>query len=273
MDCARGQSINDHPLTMNHGPGQTTSRLAAIVHRMEHFRPPRYRNDQMTIPVLARLDHLICEVPDIHRAMRLFVDELGFPQAWPIGRFWPQALTSGVALGGINLEFLQPDGGGPQEATIRTLVFEPTDLSLTASYYDQLGFPMGIREKWEGDPELLRLRGYSNEEAESPRLICKNLVPTRDPAVGFFLCDYSPEMRARLHPHAFPNPKSVTAVVLDMPEGGRRQQELSDLWPLAAAHEGPEISLADAQEPEILEIRTSRGPLDLGGWATRFCLT
>lgn len=217
-----------------------------------------------TEPHLRRLDHLICLVPDISAAMHLFTEGLGFPVAWPIGRFWPQGLTSGVALGGLNLEFIQLDEGGPDVATIRTLVFEPVDIVAAAVYYDALGIRTELREKWEPDPTLLRLRGFS--DVDSPQLICRNLVPLDPQPVDFFLCEYSPFLHRQLAPEAFPGLPKVREVVISVPGGVDAR-----LFPIDS---GADVALSFVESPvtEVVEIRTERGPLDLGDWAATFCL-
>jgi len=215
-------------------------------------------------PHLRRLDHLICTVPDISAAMRLFTEGLGFPVAWPIGRFWPQGLTSGVALGGLNLEFIQLDEEEPDVARIETLVFEPVDIAAAAAYYDSIGVRMELRDKWEPDPSLLRLRGFS--DVDSPQLICRNLVPLDPQPVDFFLCEYSPFLHRRLGPAAFPGLPAVREVVVSAPS-------LVDgkLLPIDARADVA-ISFVDGQVSEVVEIRTERGPLDFGDWKASFRL-
>ena len=103
-----------------------------------------------------RLDHLLCDVADIDKAFDLFHTQLGFPVAWPIGRFWPHGRTCGLALGGVNLELIQSDEEPVAEAAIRGIAFEPTDR--IQEVFDHEGVPFTTFEKWESNPELLRLR-------------------------------------------------------------------------------------------------------------------
>lgn len=147
-------------------------------------------------PALRRLDHLVCNVPDIERYHSHFVEVLGFPEAWPIGRFWLDAQTSGIALGGINLEFVQADNDPPIRAAIDTLVFEPTSLMAAERKFASLGVRTNIREKIESNPDLLRLRGFTN--IHEPQLICRNLELTSDFPIPMFLCEYSPFLKERL---------------------------------------------------------------------------
>lgn len=213
---------------------------------------------------LRRLDHLICETDDIEGAMRLFVDRLGFPEAWPVGRFWPQGRTSGVALGGINLEFLQADENPPTEARIRTLVFEPTEIERADLYYREAGRPMRLFDKMEENSDLLRLRGFDEAEARIPQRICLNLIPEAPAPVDFFLCRYVPMLRERLGPKAFPGLPRVQRIVVASPES----HEWTSLFPWTG--EGPEIAFVTGETAEVVEIQTERGPIDLGDWPARF---
>src|SRR5689334_3079814 len=103
-------------------------------------------------PVLLRLDHLICRVPDIEHFHSHFLNELGFSEAWPIGRFWPEGRTSGIALGGINLEFIQDDHDAPDRAVTDTFVFEPTSISDAEKVFTGLGVDTRRFLKTESDP-------------------------------------------------------------------------------------------------------------------------
>lgn len=185
--------------------------------------------------------------------MRLFVGELGYPLAWPIGRFWPQGRTSGVALGGLNLEFLQPDVDAPARPVVRTLVFEPTSLDDAVLHFESVGLRMELREKWESNPELLRLRGYSEEESLSRQLICRNLVPLDPVPVDFFLCEYSPFLRERL---AFPEFTPVHEVVVEVPTSDFAKA--SRLLAMPADHEGARLVLtpADVDIARVTEVRS-----------------
>jgi len=159
-------------------------------------------------PALQRLDHIICRVPDIELFHRYFRDELGFAEAWPIGRFWPEGQTSGIALGGINLEFIQPDQDAPQTAVADTLVFEPTSLEAAKRQFSKLEIATRRFDKLEGSPDLLALRGFEGDDLESPQLICRNLLLESDFAVPMFLCQYGPMLKERLSPH---NPRLRSA--------------------------------------------------------------
>jgi len=224
-------------------------------------------------PWLKRLDHLICEVGDIDEALALFVD-LGFPVAWPVGRFWPQGRTAGVALGGINLEFLQLDDGAPEVARIRTLVFEPFDLRAAATRLADLGLDVRIAEKWESDAQLLQLRGFQGEDLKTPQLLCTNAYLTGEIPVDFFLCDYAPKLRSILSPSNFPHVPPIARVVLGVPDLASAWAILSQLYGLPVAHGGVEIGLREkpCEFPEVVEIVSDRGPIDLKGWAARFTL-
>lgn len=224
-------------------------------------------------PWIARLDHLICKVPNIQEAMDLFVDRHGFPEAWPIGPFWPNALTSGVALGGLNLEFVEPllEEERVTEASIRTIVFEPTNLDYAIQQYERLNFPMELREKWEADPELLRLRGFDN--VDEPQLICRTLVPTGSCEFDFFLCDYSPSLKHRLAPTSFSVDHPVAKVLFAGPVSAKVFTDR--LVPMGNKKNGSALGHVEgfAGEPEVVEIVSDRGPLDLQGWPARFRFT
>lgn len=218
-------------------------------------------NDRSRQPCLRRLDHVICEVPDIERALDRLHQGLGFPVAWPIGRYWNWGLTCGVALGGINLELLQPDGPARPGARIRRLVFEPTLLEEARIGFDRIGIPYKIQEKVERDSELLRLRGYSESEVEIGQRICTNLFPDRRRiAWDYFICEYAPTLARRLAPNAFRPPVRVTGIVCGATRGGRIVvEELSAL----GLEGGVDLSFRDWETDEVLEIRTTAGPLDL----------
>ncbi len=220
-------------------------------------------------PWIRRLDHLICEVSDIEEAMELFVNRLGFPVAWPIGPFWPNALTSGVALGGFNLEFVQSLSEPVTEARIKTLVFEPMDLALAHSRYEQMGFGMELREKWEPDPELLKLRGFS--KTDDPQLICRNLIPTDNCAIDFFLCDYSLELKKRLSPMSFDIPP-IAKIGLAGPNYPQEVVFMNTRFPLSIKRGLPEIGHTEEKSDfaEVVKIWSDRGPLDFGDWPARF---
>lgn len=224
-------------------------------------------------PWCRRLDHLICEVPDIDEALDVWLG-LGFPLAWPVGRFWPSGRTAGVALGGINLEFVQPDESAPSCATIRTLAFEPIDLDLAAAALAGQGISVEVFDKWESDPALLRLRGFDAAESQSPQLICRNAYPTEEPAFPFFFCAYSPPLAKRLAPFSFPDLHPVTHVMVATPNPAADWRRIDDLFGLPKAARGTEIVLSEApsEYAEVVEIRSDRGPLDFGKWPARFRL-
>jgi hypothetical protein len=169
---------------------------------------------------LRRLDHLVCVVPDIQVALK-GMNDAGFPTAWPIGPFWPNALTCGVSLGNMNLEFVEPERDKPERPTITTLVFEPTSLEAAEQAFAREGIPVRRFEKIEPNPELLRLRGFDEEDAKSPQLICTNLLLDEPRPVEMFLCLYTPFLSKRLGPT---NPAlrtsagEVKRLVLDHPE-------------------------------------------------------
>lgn len=222
-------------------------------------------------PWLRRLDHLICEVPDIEDAFERFVD-LGFPVAWPIGRFWPSGRTAGVALGGINLEFLQSDMGAPEVACIQTLVFEPVELEIAAARLGELGVPMRLAEKREGNSELLRLRGFTDREAEVEQLICRNAYPEGEIPIDFFLCEYVPPLYKRLGPQMFPALAPLVEVEISTPNPATDWMQINALFGLPEAKRGVELVLSEepGERAEVTAIRSDRGPIDLEGWPSRF---
>ena len=172
-------------------------------------------------PALKRLDHVICRVPDIDRYHRHWTQELGFPEAWPIGRFWPDGKTSGIALGGINLELIQPDSDAPAAPVCDTLVFEPTDLVRGLEALGEVGIQAETFEKWEDNPELLRLRGFVGPDANHRQLICRNVFPKGDLPAPFFLCEYSPGLRRLLAEVTGPTPAgNVIALKVHLPHRG-----------------------------------------------------
>lgn len=168
------------------------------------------------------LDHLIATVPDI-RATHARLLGMGFEEAWPPGPFWPSATTSGIALGGANLELVQPDVG-VAEARIDTLVLAPADLD--EAYATMRPFDVREREKREADPRLLLLRGFPPEMCAEPQSICDNLYPHEDEAdYPFFLCLYAPFLKARLAPENFAAPRGpliALSLVAPDPEAVRR---------------------------------------------------
>jgi hypothetical protein len=220
-------------------------------------------------PWSRRLDHIICETPDIEFAYSR-LQEAGFPSAWPIGRFWPGKQTAGIALGGCNLELVQPDLRPPDAATITTLVFEPVDLDKAADRLRELGLEVEIVEKWEDNPELLARRGF--EPDGGPQLICRNAYPSGDIPFPFFFCEYAPPLRRRLGPEAFRNLAPITHVTLATPTPGKDWFRIDLLFGLPRYRFNVEIWLAEApsERAEVIEIRSDRGPVDFPGWDARF---
>lgn len=147
--------------------------------------------------MIARIDHVILDVPDIHRA-HARLREKGWPEAWPIGRFWPAAQTSGVALGGINLELVQSDES-PSYAG-GDVVFEPVEVEAAQAALEREGISARRFEKIEEDPEKLALRGFPHDLTAAPQLICTNVLPNAQPPFGFFFCAYAPFLRDWLSP-------------------------------------------------------------------------
>ena len=146
---------------------------------------------------LGRLDHIVLQVPDIAAAhARLLA--LGFNEAWPVGRTWSVGLTSGVALGGINLEFSQPDEDPPMIAGLAELVFEPAP-GVELSSYGR------VVEKIESDPAKLAARGFPLEMRRGPQKICTNAFPAQA-SWPWFVCDYAPFLRELLGSGRFASP-------------------------------------------------------------------
>lgn len=146
---------------------------------------------------LRRLDHIVLQVPDIEAAhARLLA--MGFAEAWPVGRTWSVGPTSGVALGGMNLELSQPNEDAPDAPGLAELVFEP----LPGADLSRVG---RVSEKIEGDPERLAARGFPPEITGEPQRICTNAFPA-GAAWPWFVCDYAPLLRERLGPGAFAAP-------------------------------------------------------------------
>jgi hypothetical protein len=137
-----------------------------------------------------RLDHFILETDDIFADTDQLTQNNGFQIAWPIGPFWPNALTNGINVGAFNLELLQPLGR-PADLTRLVLVFEPE--STETGEWSQ---------KFESNPALLAMRGFPRSEIHQPHLICRN-TPVLEAPVPHFFCDYVPFLRERLHPQKF----------------------------------------------------------------------
>ena len=184
-------------------------------------------------PAFQRLDHLLCNVPDIEEAFDLFHNRLGFPIAWPIGRFWPNGRTCGIALGGVNLEFIQRDAEPTKEAVIRRIAFQPTGHVQEALRHEHI--PFTVFEKRESEPELLRLRGMPVDQGE--QLLCTNTLPDEDKLeFPFFACDYALIPKAALSPNAFeiPDGNSVKEIVIGHPQPAAVKSQLDRLASSAA---------------------------------------
>ncbi len=211
--------------------------------------------------ILKRLDHVICRVPDIQHFHRHFSDVLGFSEAWPIGKFWPTGNTSGIALGGINLEFVEEPGIQPQATT---LVFEPRSINAASQAFKrELQVETKIFNKIETDSSLLRLRGFSDEEAQGPQLICQNLLLESDFPIDMFFCDYAPGLKKRLSPERFSSPHGrVLRIEVSLPNAGDIEQ-LNSL-----GYEG-EIELYQSETTfgpcQVTGIMLENGPVDLKG--------
>lgn len=137
-----------------------------------------------------RVDHVVLQVPDIDRAHKALL-ALGFDEAWPIGRNWPHGPTSGIALGGINLELLQPDEDPPESPALAEIVFTP-----------KAGHPMEaygrVVEKIEADPQKLAARGFPEPLRRTPQKICTNAFPGSESPWPHFVCEYGPILANRL---------------------------------------------------------------------------
>ncbi|HVT14290.1 MAG TPA: hypothetical protein VHE55_18650 [Fimbriimonadaceae bacterium] len=209
--------------------------------------------------MLLRLDHVIYSVPDIEAAHAALT--ANFPEAWPIGRFWPSGRTCGIALGGINLELVQPDADAPSTRVGTTLVFEPSSPEVAEFALKRQGIACHSFDKIEPNPELLRLRGFSGEEARMPQLICTNILldkPAETP-FDFFCCSYSPFLEGWLSPDhpRLRMARRVTRVVYGTPQPERATSLLANLD--YAGEIG--IEFRRAEQPAILAIDMSDGPL------------
>lgn len=212
-----------------------------------------------------RLDHLLCDVPDIDAAYEFLNGKLGFPVAWPIGRFWPGKRTCGLALGGINLELVQSDQDPVTTATIRSIAFEPTDR--IEEIFDHEGIPFKTFEKWESNVELLRLRSMPSQQGA--QLLCTNTLPA-DFAIEFpfFACQYAVMVKKKLAPNAFvtPNGNQVEEVLIGHPDPSRLSEQLRRL----GRREGIRLSIHKHPEKEVTAIMMKNGPIDLADWPARF---
>jgi hypothetical protein len=210
-----------------------------------------------------RVDHLLCDVPDIDSAFSLFHERLGFPVAWPIGRFWPDRRTCGLALGGINLELIQSDVQPVSEATIRSIAFEPTDR--IQEIFQREGIPFKEFEKWESNPDLLRLRNMPSQQGA--QLLCTNTLPAEYAiAFPFFACKYAVTVKRKLAPHALPLPDGnvIEEIVLGHPDPAAIKDQLQRL----GIQEGVRISVARHPKKEVTALLMKNGAIDLGTWPT-----
>ena len=216
-------------------------------------------------PALSRLDHIICRVPDIERFHVQFRDELGFPEAWPIGRFWPDGRTSGIALGGVNLEFIQPDIDPPAKAIADTLVFEPTRLEAAERQFSLLGVPTHLFDKLESNPTLLEMRGFEGDRLGSEQLICRNLLLDSEFEIPMFLCGYVPMLKDRLG-SSNPSMKSPYGRVLSVE---CQLAKPGDIWRLSQLGYLGTVELVQTElsfgMSKVLGIRLETGPVELKG--------
>ncbi len=104
-----------------------------------------------------------------------------------------------MALGGINLELLQPDVEPPGTPVLAELVFEPSAGADLARFGR-------IVEKIESDPERLAARGFPPETRAEPQRICTNAYPGAESRWPWFVCDYAPFLKERLGAGRFGRP-------------------------------------------------------------------
>ncbi|MBN9501859.1 MAG: hypothetical protein BGO01_09730 [Armatimonadetes bacterium 55-13] len=218
--------------------------------------------------MVKRIDHLICQVADIHAAHE-YLKSLGFPESWPIGPFWPHALTSGIAIGGVNLELMQPEEGAPERATIDMIVFEPYDTERNFHELQSAGFECHIFDKIEPDPELLALRGFDAAKAELPQRICRNILFDKATAIPMFFCEYVPFLRQRLGPQnpALGSPYGeVVALSLQTPDPELAWRE----WDLMGVPDAISLSIQKGPSRRITEIQVEAGPVPWSGFSKTF---
>jgi hypothetical protein len=212
-----------------------------------------------------RLDHLLCEVPNIGETFGLLHYKLGFPVAWPVGRYWPDRTTCGIALSGANLELIQPDKNRPRQASIHTLAFEPGKDMVKVLREAHIGFTKF--NKFEDDPEILKLRSLP-VEAGSQRL-CTNTLPFPSKLeFPLFACQYSPILRGVLAPASFklPGDNALEEVVLGHPDPARLKKQLDVL----GIKEGVRISVQKNRTIEVVALIMKNGPIDLPSFPARF---
>ncbi|RYG30866.1 hypothetical protein EON81_24080 [bacterium] len=190
----------------------------------------------------SRIDHIVLQVPDIaaaHASLRA----LGFDEAWPVGRNWPHGPTSGVALGGINLELLQPDLDPPVRPALAEIVFAPHPDVPLAEYGK-------VIEKNEADPAKLAARGLPPELQGVPQRICTNAFPDADSLWPHFVCDYAPWLAHQLAADSYGVPHAlvrrvevgdltVTPRFVTRPDAPNRAEFLRR----TQLHIGPELGL------------------------------
>ncbi|MBC8064794.1 MAG: hypothetical protein H7Y17_08190, partial [Chlorobia bacterium] len=173
--------------------------------------------------------------------------------------------TSGIALGGINLEFIQPDVDAPEQAVCDTLVFEPTSLQRAEEALGAKGVLTRRLDKIEPDPALLALRGFEEVELQGPQLICKNLLLESEFPVPMFLCEYVPKLKQRLSASnpSFKQPHGrVLSITVQLAKPGA-------IWRLSDLGYQGNIELLQAESrfgaPSVIEIKFERGPVELQG--------
>lgn len=210
-----------------------------------------------------RLDHLICQVPDIESAFRLFTEDLGFPVAWPIGRFWPQGRTAGIALGGANLELLQEDETPTRQAYIRVLAFEPTAEILPILRSERIGYK--VFRKKESNPELLALRNLPTDQGEQE--LCTNTLPDEAKLeFRMFACDYAPIPKSQLSPSAFQVQNVLQEVVLGHSNPDRLESQLKRL----GIESGVKLSVVKHPTKEVVALRMRSPVGPHAGFPARF---
>ena len=145
-------------------------------------------------------------------------------------------------------------------------------MEVAAAKLRDKGLTTRTAEKWESDSELLRLRGFDAAESSEPKLICRNAYPIGDVPIDFFMCEYAPKLRRLLAPTSFPNVAPVAKVVVGTPHPADHWHVLSGLFGLPIHNRGVEIELSEepTEFPEVIQIVSDRGPIDLKGWPSRF---
>lgn len=203
-----------------------------------------------------RLDHIIAVVPDLAASHDRLLS-LGFDEAWPPGPFWPHAITSGAALGGVNLELYQPLSSAAQPH-IESLVLAPDSLEEGSAYLRGHGLTYQIKKKVEPDPQLLALRGFPETMQKVPQEICTNQLPV-EPPYPFFLCSYVPFLRDRLAPERFAAPRgAVSGLLIHSPTPDRVRKLFGEVINVevveAAVSEVREILFTDGSRLSIEDL-------------------